>query len=79
MSDFLEKQLSEVKGITYIIDIPIEEFSSITELEAFIVKAKSSNIGVALHYETSNFHCGVVAQIFDKKACSVKEYMINNL
>ena len=75
MSEFLDKELNSIKGITYIVDIPINEFKTIDELESFVRKAKSEDIGVVMHYETSNFHCGVVVQIYDKKSCTVKDYL----
>lgn len=73
VGDFLEKELIKIKGISYIVAIPIEEFKTINELEIFVKKAKKEGIGVTMKYETSNFHCGVVAQIYDKKSCTVKE------
>lgn len=75
MSNFLEKELRNIKGLNYIVSIPIEEFNTIAELEGFVKKAKKQAVGVVMHYETSNFHCGVVAQIYDKRTCTVKEFL----
>ena len=75
MSDFLENELTNIKGLNYIISIPIDEFKTIAELDGFVKKAKEQAIGVVMHYETSNFHCGVVAQIYDKATCTVKEFL----
>ena len=73
MSEFLKNALEEIKGQTYISDIPIEEFESKEELVVFVKIAKEKKIGTALHYETSNYHQGVVVQIFDKETCEVKD------
>ncbi len=73
MSEFLKNALEEIKGQTYISDIPIEEFKSKEELVVFAKFAKEKKIGTAIHYETSNYHQGVVVQIFDKETCKVKD------
>lgn len=73
MSNFLKNVLEEIKGKTYISDIPIEEFESKEELVVFVKIAKEKKIGTAIHYETSNYHQGVVAEIFDKETCEVKD------
>lgn len=65
----------DIKGSTYITDIPIEEFTSIKDIETFVKHAKNNGIGTVLHYETSNFHCGVVVQVYDIKTCECKEYL----
>lgn len=75
MSEFLKNALEEIKGQTYISSVPIEEFESKEELVAFVKIAKEKKIGTALHYETSNFHQGVVVEIFDKETCEVKDYL----
>lgn len=75
MKDFLLKEMQNTKGQDYIIDIPIEEFEGIEELTEFVKKAKSHGIGTVLHFETSNFHQGVVVQIFDKESCTVKSFL----
>jgi hypothetical protein len=72
-SDFLDKELKNIKGLDYIVDIPVHAFESINEFELFVKKAKVAGIGVCMHYETSNFYCGVVVQIYDKETCSVKD------
>ena len=73
MSEFLKNVLEEIKGQTYISDISIEKFESMEELVLFAKIAKEKKIGTALHYETSNYHQGVVVQIFDKETCEVKD------
>lgn len=73
MSNFLKNVLEEIKGKTYISDIPIEEFESKEELVVFVKIAKEKKIGTAIHYETSNYHQGVVVEIFDKETCEVKD------
>lgn len=73
MSEFLKMELEKIKGKTYITDIPIEEFESIEELTEFIKVAKKSHCGTVLHYETSNFHQGVVVQLFDIVNCEAKD------
>jgi predicted hydrocarbon binding protein len=75
MSEFLAKELRNIKGLTYIVSIPVNEFKTIDELETFVKKAKEGSIGVVMHYETSNFHCGVVVQIYDKSTCTVNEFL----
>lgn len=73
MSNFLKNVLEEIKGKTYISDIPIEEFESKEEMVVFVKIAKEKKIGTAIHYETSNYHQGVVVEIFDKETCEVKD------
>lgn len=73
MNEFFKNALEEIKGQTYISDIPIEEFESKEELVVFVKIAKENKIGTVLHYETSNYHQGVVVQIFDKETCEVKD------
>lgn len=75
MSDFLKNELENIKGLTYIVDIPINEFQSIEELSVFVKEAKKKKCGTVLHYETSNYHQGVVVQLFDKETCTVKDYL----
>lgn len=75
MNEFLKNTLEQVKGTTHISDIPIEEFTSIDELNQFVQFANKQNCGVTLNHETSNFHQGVVVQIFDKETCTVKKYL----
>lgn len=75
MSEFLKKSFEEIKGQTYIADIPIDEFQSIEELTLFVKMAKDKKCGAVLHYETSNYHQGVVVQLFDKETCEVKDYL----
>lgn len=67
--------VNEVKGTSYITDIPIGNFASIQDLEAFVKDMKANRIGAVLHYETSNYHCGVVVQAYDIETCEVKEYL----
>lgn len=75
MSDFLKNELEKVKGLTYIVDIPINEFQSIEELTMFVKESKKKKCGIVLHYETSNYHQGVVLELFDKETCTVKDYL----
>ena len=75
MREFLKNGLEKVKGLTYIVDIPIEEFQSIEELTMFVKEAKKNKCGAVLHYETSNYHQGVVVQLFDKETCTAKDYL----
>lgn len=75
MSEFLKSELEEIKGKTYIASIPIDEFESNEELALFVKVAREKKIGTVLHYETSNFHQGVVVQIFDKETCETKDYL----
>lgn len=55
--------------------VPVEEFESKEELVVFVKIVKEKKIGIALHYETSNFHQGVVVEVFDKETCEVKDYL----
>lgn len=73
MSEFLVNELEKIKGQTYITSIPIEEFESKEELVLFVKIAKGKNCGTALHYETSNFHQGVLVELFDKETCKAKD------
>lgn len=75
MNEFLKNEIREIKGKSYIADIPIEEFESIKQLDLFVKSAKENGLGVSLHHETSNFHQGVVVQIFDKETCEAKELL----
>lgn len=75
MSEFLKNELEKIKGQTHIISIPIEGFERKEELVEFVKIAKGKKIGTALHYETSNFHQGVVVEIFDKETCVVKDHL----
>lgn len=67
--------VNEVKGTSYITDIPIGNFASIQDLEAFVQDMKANRIGTVLHYETSNFHHGVVVQVYDIETCKFKGYL----
>lgn len=75
MEDVLNDIIDEAKGSTYINSVSINEFNSIKELEDFVKKANKNGIGLVLHYEASNFHCGVLVQLFDKDTCTVKDYL----
>jgi len=68
--------LMEIKGASHIISIPIEEFGSITELDNFVKKMNRHKVGVAMHHEQSNFHQGVLVQIYDKETCAFKNYLL---
>ena len=67
--------VNDIKGTSYITDIPIEKFTSVQDLETFVKNMKRNDIGTVLHYETSNYHCGVVIQAYDIDTCEVKEYL----
>ncbi len=67
--------IKEVKAKNYITAIPIEEFKDIKQLEELAKRGKAENIGISLKYETSNFHCGVLVQVYDKENCKVKEFL----
>lgn len=67
MREFLKNELEKVKGLTYIVNIPIEEFQSIEELTEFVKTAKQRKCGVVLYYETSNCAQGVLVELFDKE------------
>lgn len=70
-----EDIVKNVKNTTYITDIPIKEFKDLENLECFVKNMKRNGIGTVLHYETSNFHCGVVVQVYDINTCEVKEWL----
>lgn len=75
MSEFLKNEIEKIKGQTYIVDIPIEEFDNIEELNQFVRLAKKEKCGAVLHHEVSNYHQGVVVQLFDKETCEIKEFL----
>lgn len=71
----IEEYLKEVSSVKHIVDVPIDEFNTIDEITELIKRAKKNGIGAVLHYETSNYHCGVVIQLYDKETCTVKDYL----
>lgn len=73
MNEFLKNEIQEIKGKPYIADIPIEEFESIEQLDLFARDAKKNGVGISLYHEASNYHQGVVIQIFDLESCEFKE------
>ena len=75
MKGDLKHEIDCIKGQTYITDIPIEDFKKISELIEFIKVCKKHGLGAVLYYETSNFHQGVVVQIFDKETCKHKSFL----
>ena len=75
MRDY-KKDLEKVKGVSYIVDIPIEDFENISDLNNFVKEMNQNGIGVVLHHEQSNFHQGVLVQIYDKETCNVKDYLL---
>lgn len=75
MKEYLKTAIEKAKQTKFITDIQIEEFESIDELTKFVEYAKSQGIGTVLHYETSNYHNGVVIHIFDKTTCIVKSFL----
>ena len=70
-----KQDMLEVKGTSHITVFPIEGFDDLSDLENFVKYMKRNGIGTVLHYESSNFHQGVVVQAFDKESCSVKKYI----
>ena len=75
MKNFLKESLEECIGKSYINSFPLEEFEDLKELEEFVKKSKAKGLGVHLKYETSNMHQGILVQVYDIKACRVKEYL----
>lgn len=75
MDKFFSNILKETKGKDYMNCIPLEKFSNIEELTLFVEMAKKEKCGAVLHYETSNFHQGVIIELFDKETCEVKDYL----
>ena len=75
MNEFLKDKLEECIGKNYINSIPIKEFSNLEELEIFIKEAKKKGLAANLKHETSNFYQGVLVQVYDIKACTVKEFL----
>lgn len=73
MKEFFKNELEKIKGQTYISCIPIEEFGSIEELQLFVKNAREKNCGTSLRYETSNFHQGVLVEMFDEETCKLKD------
>ena len=73
--EYYEKILKGTKGTSHITSIPIEEFRDITALEIFVQKMNQNGVGVTIHHERSNFHQGVLVQIYDKETCMVKNYL----
>ena len=71
----IEEYLKEVSSVKHIVDVPIDELNTIDETTELIKRAKKNRIGAVLHYETSNYHCGVVIQLYDKETCTVKDYL----
>lgn len=65
--------LRQVKGESYIVSIPLEEFENLSDLENFVKEMNRNGIGVGLHDERSNFHQGLLVQMYDKKTCTVKD------
>lgn len=76
MNEFLKNAIKDVRGVSYIQCIPIEDFDNVDELTLFVKTAKTNNCGVVMNYETSNFHQGVVVQLYDKKTCTEKDYLL---
>ena len=70
-----EKVLYEVKGTSYITSIPIDEFYGLSEFDNFVKEMNGNGIGIVMHHEQSNFHQGVLVQIYDKDTCEVKNYL----
>ena len=62
--------VKEVKGTSYITDVPTAEFKTIQELNDFVEIMNKNGIGVTLKAEHSNFYQGILVQIFDRVTCS---------
>lgn len=62
--------VKEVKGTSYITDVPTIEFKTIQELNDFVEIMNKNGIGVTLKAEHSNFYQGILVQIFDTVTCS---------
>ena len=75
MRDF-KRDLESVKGVSHIVDIPIEEFENISALGNFVSQMNRNGIGVCLHDEHSNLYQGVLVQMYDKETCTVKDYLL---
>ncbi len=76
MNEFLKNEIKDVRGLSYILSIPIEYFGNMDELTLFVKTAKTNNCGVVMNYETSNFHQGVLVELYDKKTCTEKDYLL---
>lgn len=74
-NDFWEKQIFDIKGKTYIISIPIEEFNDLKQLIEIAKTAERNGLGVNIHYKTSNFYQGVLCQLYDKNTCIFKDFL----
>ena len=74
MRDY-NRDLKKVKGVSYIVDIPIEEFENLDDLTYFVRYMNRNGIGVVVYHEQSNYYQGVLVQMYDKKNCTVKEYL----
>ena len=70
-----KKYVDNIKGTSYITDIPLKDFMNVSDIETFIKYMKRNGIGTVLHYETSNLYCGVVIQAYDIETCEAKEYL----
>ena len=75
MNKFLKNAIKEVEGASYIRSIPVEDFKNMDEVTLFVRMAKSNNCGVIMNYETSNFHQGVLVQLYDKKTCDPRDLL----
>ena len=75
MKGFLIESLFDHVGEEHICSIPIEDFADMEELIEFVEKANKKGIAVNLKNERSNFHQGVLVQIYDIKNCKVIKYL----
>ena len=75
INDFLKKIIKESKEIEYINSISIKEFSDLQQLSIFVKEANKNGLGVHLKNESSNFHQGILVQVYDINNCGCKEYL----
>lgn len=69
----IEEMISEVKGKTHTVCFHlISNFNSVRELEGFVERCRTENIGVSIKYKT-DFYCGLFIECYDKNTCIVKQ------
>lgn len=69
MRDY-KQDVYDIADTTHVMDIPIEEFENLEDFRKFVEVMSMNGIGVVLTDEHSNFHQGVLVEVFDKKSCS---------
>ena len=65
MRDY-KQDVYDIQGLSHILDIPLDEFEDLEDLRRFTEVMAQNNIGVVIAAEHSNFHQGVLVEIFDK-------------